>query len=150
VALTSSQIAAEREFDDRIEAADRELKHLQSALDVAKAKRDTIAKNKPDRAARAFDVGLARKHVVELVKLARLEVEARKIKKLQDQIAACTVAAPIDGPVLYANDTASAWRKNKPAIEAGARVRERQKIFSIPELGGSLQVLIRVRESMVD
>jgi RND family efflux transporter MFP subunit len=148
-APASSDILAELEIDDRIEATAGDLKRQQAALEAAKSQRDLIAKHRSETMTKGLDVDVARKHLAELAKQAALELDARRIKKLQERIAACTVVAPIDGPVLYANDPTSAWR-NKPAIEEGATVRDRQKIFSIPDLRGSMQVLTKVPESMVD
>ena len=147
-ARTSADIVAELDTDDRIEASERNLKRQQTALDLAKVKRDVIAKYSPDKTTKGSDVDVARKHLDELAKQAGVELETRKIKKLENQIAACRLVAPIDGPVVYANDPNR--RFGPTAIEEGATVRERQKIFSIPDLGGSMQVLVKVPESMVD
>ena len=46
----------------------------------------------------------------------------------------CTLIAPIDGLVVYANDPNRMFGSNQPQIEEGATVRERQKIISIPDI----------------
>ncbi len=61
----------------------------------------------------------------ELAKKATWELELTRERKLERQIAACTIKAPIDGTVVY---HASAPGR---AIEEGATVLERQLLFQI-------------------
>ncbi len=65
-------------------------------------------------------------HSSELSAQATWELENSKERKLERQIAACTIRAPIEGTLIHAN---SATRP--PAIEEGATVRERQLLFQI-------------------
>src|SRR5204862_2736456 len=69
----------------------------------------------------------------ELAKQATWELEKGKEDKLERQIAACTLRAPIDGLVVYANDPSRSFGSNQPQDEEGATVRERQKSISIPD-----------------
>lgn len=62
----------------------------------------------------------------ELSAKAAFELENSKERKLERQIALCTIRAPIDGTLIHANSTA-----RPPAIEEGATVRERQLLFQI-------------------
>jgi multidrug efflux pump subunit AcrA (membrane-fusion protein) len=146
-AHTSADIVAEQEIEDRIEAAELILKNEQTALERAKTRRDLIEQHRPEKAAKALDVDAARKHLSELAMRAALELEMRKIAKLQDQITACTLVAHVDGHVVYAIDRN--WRNPQTAIKQGATVRQRQKIFSIPDLDGPLQVHTRVPGAMI-
>jgi HlyD family secretion protein len=57
--------------------------------------------------------------------------------------------APADGLVVYANDPNRAFGSNQPQIEEGATVRERQKIFSLPDIT-RMQVNTKVHESQID
>ena len=61
----------------------------------------------------------------------------------------CTLVAPIDGLVVYANDPDRMFGSNQPQIEEGATVRERQKIISIPDIT-RMQVNAKVHESQID
>ena len=56
---------------------------------------------------------------------------------------------PRDGLVVYANDPNRAFGSNQPQIEEGATVRERQKIFSLPDIT-RMQVNTKVHESQID
>jgi HlyD family secretion protein len=85
----------------------------------------------------------------ELAKQATWELEKGKELKLERQIAACTLTAPIDGLVVYANDPGRGFGSTQPQIEEGATVRERQKIISIPDIT-KMQVNAKVHESQID
>ena len=85
----------------------------------------------------------------ELAKKATWELEKSKEKKLERQIANCKIMAPADGLVVYANDPNRAFGSNQPQIEEGATVRERQKIFSLPDIT-RMQVNTKVHESQID
>lgn len=86
----------------------------------------------------------------ELAKKQTLDLEKSKEAKLNRQIAKCTLLAPNDGLVVYANENQMMrGGGNQPQIEEGAQVRERQKIFSLPDIG-HMQVNTKVHESMVD
>ena len=78
-----------------------------------------------------------------------LELEQTKEKKLERQIERCTLKAPGDGIVVYANDPGRMGGQNAVQIEEGAAVRERQKIFSLPDTT-KMRVNTKVHESMVD
>jgi RNA polymerase sigma factor (sigma-70 family) len=62
----------------------------------------------------------------ELARQATWELEKSKEKKLERQIAACSIRATIDGTLIHANSPSG-----PPAIEEGATVRERQLLFQI-------------------
>jgi HlyD family secretion protein len=94
-------------------------------------------------------VDVERKRSEELAKKAAWQLEASKRKKLERQIAACRILAPADGLVVYANDPGRAFGGNRPQIEEGATVRERQKIFSLPDVT-RMQVNTKVHESQID
>ena len=86
----------------------------------------------------------------ELARKQAYQLERDKEAKLEKQIVNCRLFAPDDGIVVYANDLSRSFGSNAPQIEEGATVRERQKIFSLPDLGAPLLVNTKVRETMVD
>ena len=75
--------------------------------------------------------------------------ERTKEAKLEKQIINCKLFAPGDGIVVYANDPQRSFGSNAPQIEEGATVRERQKIFSLPDIT-RMQVNTKVHESQID
>jgi HlyD family secretion protein len=72
-----------------------------------------------------------------------------KEKKLEKMIGYCEIKAPSDGLVVYANDPGRNFGSTQPQIEEGATVRERQKIFSLPDIT-KMQVNTKVHESQID
>src|SRR5271166_266241 len=85
----------------------------------------------------------------ELAKEQTYSLEKTKEAKLVKQIENCKLFAPGDGIVVYANDPMKSFGNNQPQIEEGATVRERQKIFSLPDIG-RMQVNTKVHESKID
>jgi multidrug resistance efflux pump len=85
----------------------------------------------------------------ELAKKQTYQLERDKEAKLEKQIANCKLFAPGEGIVVYANDPMRSFGSNQPQIEEGATVRERQKIFSLPDIS-KMQVNTKVHESQID
>jgi HlyD family secretion protein len=85
----------------------------------------------------------------ELAKKQTYQLERDKEAKLEKQIFNCKLFAPGDGIVVYANDPMRSFGSNAPQIEEGATVRERQKIFSLPDIA-KMQVNAKVHESQID
>lgn len=77
------------------------------------------------------------------------EVEQSKLAKLREQIANCSLKAPQDGEVVYAN-TGSDRRggSDQTTIMEGAQVRERQAIINLPDFT-RMQVNAKVHESRI-
>lgn len=84
-----------------------------------------------------------------LAKKQTYELELAKEVKLEKQIEKCILYAPNDGLVVYANESGRFGASNQAMIEEGAQVRERQKIFSLPDIS-KMRVNTKVHESMVD
>ena len=85
----------------------------------------------------------------ELAKSSTWNLEKDKEAKLERQIKNCVLNAPGDGLVVYANDPNRFGGQNSVQIEEGASVRERQKIFSLPDIS-QMRVNTKVHESMID
>ena len=85
----------------------------------------------------------------ELAKEQTWDLEKKKQAKLEVQIKNCMLYAPDDGLVVYANDPNRFGGSSQPQIEEGAAVRERQKIFSLPDIS-QMRVNVKVHESMID
>ncbi|KAA3614482.1 MAG: efflux RND transporter periplasmic adaptor subunit [Planctomycetota bacterium] len=77
---------------------------------------------------------------------AKLRLEEEKLRKIQDQIAAAKIRAPVDGMVVYAREE-SRWGQGDP-IQEGTEVRERQDIITIPRAGGMI-VEAKLHESVL-
>lgn len=75
--------------------------------------------------------------------------EHEKLDRLNKQIEACTMKAPIAGQVVYANMQSSNFgRSSGETIEQGATVRERQAIINLPDVT-QMKVDCRIHESLI-
>lgn len=78
---------------------------------------------------------------------ASFELEETRLERLEDQLSSCTILAPQDGMVVYANERSR--RQQTVSIEEGAALREQQVILRLPDLD-QMQVKVTVHESKVD
>jgi RND family efflux transporter MFP subunit len=125
------------------------LKKSRFALEQAQSKKKVLVEYTKGKTIKELKSEVEKTHSDELAKKATHELEVSKEKKLERQIAACKIRAPSDGLVVYANDPMRAWGSNQPQIEEGAQVRERQKIFSLPDIS-KMQVNAKIHESHID
>ena len=77
---------------------------------------------------------------------AALELEKIKLERLEGELLKCTIQAPQDGLVIYAN---SRSRDRETEIKEGASVKERQVILQLPDLT-KMRADVEVHESKVD
>jgi RND family efflux transporter MFP subunit len=122
------------------------LKKAQFALDQAKTKKTVLVDFTKKKTVKELKSEVEKSLSDELAKKATWELEVSKEKKLEKQIAACELRAPNDGLVVYANDPNRSFMSNQPQIEEGATVRERQKIFSLPDIS-RMQVNAKIHET---
>jgi HlyD family secretion protein len=117
-------------------------------LEQAESKKNVLTKYTRDKTIKELDSEVKKANSDELAKQATYELEKGKEEKLEKQIANCTLRAPIDGLVVYANDPSRMWGSNQSQIEEGATVREHQKVISIPDIS-QMQVNAKVHEAQV-
>ena len=75
------------------------------------------------------------------------KLEVARLDLIKDQIAKCTVLAPANGQVVYANNT-ERYGGTEIIIEEGAVVRERQVIVRLPD-PKRMQVKAKINESKI-
>ena len=75
------------------------------------------------------------------------QLEDERLRKLDRMIANCTLRAPREGIVVYANQ-ANAWGMSEAQIQEGVTVRESQPIFNLPD-PNHMRVKAKVNESKV-
>ena len=75
-----------------------------------------------------------------------LDTQKRRLKKLHEQIEACTIQAPAVGQVVYWSST-ERWVRTK--IEQGAEIPEGYKIITIPD-ASEMKVEVKVHETWID
>jgi HlyD family secretion protein len=74
----------------------------------------------------------------------RLQRQLGRLATLEKQVENCTIRAPHDGFVIYANEA-----RRELFIEPGLPVRERQQLFFLPDLN-DMEVVAMLHESIVD
>jgi HlyD family secretion protein len=77
---------------------------------------------------------------------ATLLQQQERLRKLQEQLEACTIKAPAPGQVVYWSST-ERWSRIK--IEQGAEIYEGARIISIPDTS-EMKVEIKVHETWID
>ncbi len=144
---TPADVVAELDVDDRLEDAGQLIDREKMALQVAETRLAGLQKYTAPRRKTELTIDIQRKRADELARQATVELEKDKAVKIERQIKHCTLVAPSDGVIVYANDPS---RRGGPLIEEGATVRERQKIFSVLDLNSPMRVNAKVKEAMVD
>ena len=146
---TPADIVTELDMDDRLEATELELQRRRFSLEQAQTKLKVLKEYTYSKTIKELESEVKKRLSDELAKKATWELEKAKVAKLERQIKNCKLYAPSDGLVVYANDPNRFGRGNAPQIEEGATVRERQMIFSVPDLS-RIRVNAKVPESMID
>ncbi len=144
----ATDIVADLDLDDRADATALTLLREQHALRQAREKLTRYEKFTRPKILAELDRDLNKAVMNQLAKQATWELEKSRVQKLEKQIAACTIKAPTDGALLYAelpNRTGGFT-----LIEKGVTVRERQKLFSVVDRTGPMIVNTKVHESQID
>ncbi len=120
------------EYTHQMELADKQNALSQSEQRVARVKRENAASmSQKDADVRAKDQALS--------------VLKRRMERLEEQLAACTIKAPADGMVVYFT---SGDRNAQNALQEGSQVRERQNLLRLPDTR-SMKAVVRISESQV-
>lgn len=80
---------------------------------------------------------------IENYQSRRFQRYTDRLDNIRRQIARCTITAPHDGLVIYANE-----QMRQTQIEPGMAVRQRQRLFYLPDLE-QMEVVTMVHESVV-
>ena len=75
-------------------------------------------------------------------------MEQAKLKRLTTQLEKCTVLAPKEGLVIYANEQMY-WGNRDSEIKAGMKVYEEQTILRLPDLS-RMRAKVNVHEAKID
>ena len=109
----------------------------QNAVSQAEQK---LARTKRENAA-----SLSQKDADVRAKDQALSVLKRRMERLDQQLAACTIKAPAEGMVVYAT---SNDRNAQNSLQEGAQVRERQNLLRLPDTS-SMKAVVRIPETQV-
>lgn len=77
---------------------------------------------------------------------AQFAREKSKLEKINQQIDKCTMRAPNDGMVVYAQTGGGRWRRNEEPLDVGQEVSERQELIHLPKTS-RMDARIQIQES---
>ncbi len=138
-----SELDALLATEARIEEARLKIENDEAEIEQIKIKKEQLEKYTAPKTIKALKIALEEKHSVELAKQAAWELEQAKVRKLERDIAACHLVAPIEGIAIHANDP----RSEQVNIEEGATVRYRQKIVTVFDIQKTPpRIDVKVRE----
>jgi RND family efflux transporter MFP subunit len=133
--------------ENQLEADRFAVEKANKDLDTAKTKIKVLDQfTKPKQASTLGSAILIAKAKWEAAKNSE-KLEMDKLAEIDDQIAKCTITAPLDGVVKYAHG-ADGRGDQQFIVDEGALVRERQTIIKLPN-ADSMRVNITVNESLV-
>jgi RND family efflux transporter MFP subunit len=142
--LTKGYVSVAQNVADKVTLQQKGFSYEQS-----QTKKSVLEKFTKEKTIKELQSDVEKARSDELAKQQTWDLELKKQKKLEVQIEHCKLLAPSDGLVVYANDPSRFGGSSQPQVEEGATVRERQKIFSLPDIS-KMQVNTKVHESMID
>lgn len=134
----------------QLESAYVALENAKNALDNAQTKLNTLRNLTKQKELTVLEANIASAEANVKAQQQGLQLEQDKLKDIQEQIAKCTIKAPQEGQVVYANET-DMFRgssSNGFIVTPGAMVRERQVIIRLPN-ANDMQVKATVNEARV-
>lgn len=99
-----------------------------------------------ERTSRKSQAALMQAQVRENAQRRIVQTRRNQVARLQRNLAACTIRAPQDGDVIYAQPQRRSGSSN--AIEAGAEVNYRQDLIKLPDLS-QMKVYARIHETRI-
>jgi multidrug efflux pump subunit AcrA (membrane-fusion protein) len=131
----------------QVEAAHAGVEEAGNAFEAADTALDTLRNLTRRKELALMDANIAAAEANVQAQLQSLRLEQERLEFIQDQIAKCTIRAPADGQVAYANE--SDYRGTPIFIVApGTIVRERQTILYLPN-PREMQVRTSVNEARI-
>lgn len=134
----------------QLEGEQNAVDNARTTLAIAKAKLDVLNNYTKEKMTTTLKSDLSSAEAKVASEQSSLALEEDKLRDIDDQIRKCTIYAPADGQVVYANEYDS-WRGSSQAefiVTAGATVRERQAIIRLPN-SNEMQVKATVNEARI-
>lgn len=134
----------------QLEGEQNSVDNARTTLAIAKAKLDVLNNYTREKMTTTLKSDLSSAEAKVASEQSSLALEEDKLRDIDDQIRKCTIYAPADGQVVYANQYDS-WRGSSQAefiVTAGATVRERQAIIRLPN-SNEMQVKATVNEARI-
>ncbi|MFM8574200.1 MAG: HlyD family efflux transporter periplasmic adaptor subunit, partial [Pirellula sp.] len=131
----------------QIEAEQFSVENAKSTLESAQARLKVLDELTKAKMLVQFDADIETTRAKLESDKNTLVEEKNKLDEIQAQIKACTIKAPADGQVVYANKS-SGRGGSEFIVEAGSVVREQQTIFLLPD-PTRMQVKAKINESRI-
>jgi RNA polymerase sigma factor (sigma-70 family) len=146
---TSSDVVADLNINDLLEAAGRNLSDQKQALDLAKEQLVQFEKFTVEMRTRKLQIDVEQAKHDEFAKKTAWEGHKSNLTHLELQIENCKLVAPADGTLTYA--TADELRlANEGEMREGAVVQANSIVARVIDLDAPMLVTVKVREAMVD
>jgi HlyD family secretion protein len=143
-----SDLVADVTLDALLEESERSLADHKRNLEMARQDQEILEKFTRMKTGQQLQVDVEAAKAGERNKERVWNLEQAKERKLERQIEKCTLKAPGDGLLLYANDPSRT--SGRAQIEEGATVRERQIICRVIDLKAPIRINAKVSEALVD
>jgi multidrug resistance efflux pump len=148
--------AAKKLFDravitaKQVESATFAVEDAKNRLLASRTKLENLRIYAKEKMLKTFDSNIATASADVSASQARLALEERKLKDIEDQIEKCTIRAPVAGEVIHANeyDSDNGNIETDFLVQAGALVRERQTIVNLPR-SNEMQIRATVGQARV-
>jgi RND family efflux transporter MFP subunit len=147
--ITSADVLAELDVDDRLDSREHELLRDSIAFEKVQQKLDLLENFTKPKMLKQLKTEVQKALAAELSRKATLQLEKGKEDRLERQITHCKLVSPSDGRVVYAHGVSAMSGPNRSRIEEGATVRETQHVLSIFDLNGPVFIPISVPEALV-
>jgi len=116
-------------------------------LETARIKLEVVRKYTKEKTLKQFDSDIATATAKWEAEKKSHQLEMEKLEEIEEQIEKCTIVAPEDGQVVYAN-IHDHHGSTEFVVEAGASVRERQAIIRLPD-PTKMQINATINESRI-
>jgi RND family efflux transporter MFP subunit len=148
--LASAQRLAARNIIGslQLEGAQFAVDKAENDLEASQIKLEVLRKLTKQKMLKQFDSDIATADAKVKAEQSSYQLELDKLKDIEDQIAKCTIRAPVAAQVVYANEYSSRSGSAEFVVEAGATVREQQPIVRLPS-SNEMQVKATVNEARV-
>jgi RND family efflux transporter MFP subunit len=141
--ITELQLIADR---FAVEKAGKDLEKAQEDLKLAQTKLHVLETYTKEKQIKTKDAAIATAKAKALSEETRYKLEQENLRELEEQIELCTIKAPADGTVVYANQRSWRGGSSEFVVEPGAVVRENQVVFRLPD-PAQMQVKCDVSET---
>jgi RND family efflux transporter MFP subunit len=139
---------AQLDIDDRIAAAELDIDRERASVEAKQSNLNLLNNYTKVKITKQLSAEIESARIAEQAAQSAFELENNKSKHLERQVKNCKLYAPNDGILVHANDPFRAAGRPFSRIEEGATVRERQKIFSLPELT-KFRAVVTLPESVI-